>query len=308
MMRALFLYLSNQKQLHRFARSNPLSRKAASRFVAGETLDTASAAVKELNAKGIMATLDLLGESVTKPEEARAAAESILAIFDRIAADRLDCNVSVKLTQLGLDLSSELVRENVRRLLDRGKQHGIFMRLDMESSAHTERTLALFEELYPVYGRDLVGIVLQSYLHRSMRDTERAIELGCRVRLCKGAYREPASVAFQAKRDVDANFVRMMEALLARGHYPGLATHDPVLIAHAKRFTKDQGIAPDRFEFQFLYGIGRDIQEQLVKEGYRMRVYVPFGTHWYPYTMRRFAERPANVWFVVKNVLHEGLR
>lgn len=308
MMRGLFLYLSDHQQLHRFVRSNALARKAASRFVAGETLDTASAAVRELNGKGIRATLDLLGESVTRPEEAGAATEDILRIFDRIAADRLDCNVSIKLTQLGLDLSPELVRENVRRLLDRAKQHGIFMRIDMESSAHTQRTLDVFEEMYAAYGRDLVGIVLQSYLYRSLKDAERYAEMGARVRVCKGAYREPADVAFQDKKDVDASFVRMMEVLLSRGHYPALATHDPALVAHAKRFTQAHGIAPDRFEFQTLYGITRDVQEQLVREGYRVRVYVPFGTHWYPYTMRRFAERPANIWFVVRNVVREGVR
>jgi proline dehydrogenase len=305
MLRAFFLYLSSQKQLNRFVRSNTLAMKAASRFVAGETLDSASKAVRELNAKGIKATLDLLGESVTKPEKARAATADILRIYDRIAADRLDCNVSVKLTQLGLDLSPELVRENVRQLLDQGRRHGIFTRIDMESSAHTQRTLDLFEEMFAAYGRDLLGIVLQSYLYRSLKDAERCNELGARVRLCKGAYNEPAEVAFQDKKDVDANFVRMMEVLMARGQYAALATHDLTLIAAAKRFAQARGIAADRFEFQMLYGIARDVQEQLVREGFNMRVYVPFGTHWYPYTMRRFAERPANVWFVTRNVLRE---
>jgi len=308
MLRGILLFLSEQKQINTFVRTNRMAQKSATRFVAGETLDTAAAAVKELNAKGISATLDLLGESVATPEDARAATEAIFQIFPRIAADKLQANVSVKLTQLGLDLSPEIVRANVKRLLDQARRFGIFMRIDMESSAHTQRTLELFEELYPVYGRDVVGIVLQSYLHRSMKDAERAIELGARVRLCKGAYKEPASVAYQDKKDVYGNFVRMMEALLERGHYPGIATHDRNLIAHARRFTQEKGIAPDRFEFQFLYGVSRDVQEQLAKEGYRVRLYVPFGTHWYPYFMRRLAERPANVWFIVRSVLAERRR
>ena len=308
MMRAALLYLSQQKQINTFVRTNRMAQKSALRFVAGETLDTAAAAVKELNGKGIKATLDLLGESVATPDDARGATDAILQIFPRIAADKLDANVSVKLTQLGLDLSPEIVRANVKRLLDQARQSGIFMRIDMESSAHTQRTLELFEEVHPAYGRDVTGIVLQSYLHRSMRDAERAIELGARVRLCKGAYNEPASVAYQDKKDVNANFVRMMEALLEKGYYPGIATHDRGLIAHARRFIEQKGIGRDRFEFQFLYGVGRDIQEQLAGEGFRVRSYVPFGTHWYPYFMRRLAERTANVWFILRSVLTEGRR
>jgi proline dehydrogenase len=307
-MRAALLFLSEQKQINQFVRTNRMARKGVARFVAGETLDTAAAAVRELNAKGATATLDLLGESVATPDDARAATDAILQIFPRIAADKLDANVSVKLTQLGLDLSPEIVRANVKRLLDRARDLGVFMRIDMESSAHTQRTLELFEEVFPVYGRDVVGIVLQSYLHRSPQDAERANQLGARVRLCKGAYKEPASVAHQAKANVDASFVRIMEALMERGRYPGIATHDRNLIARAKSFADAKGIGRDRFEFQFLYGVSRDVQEQLVREGYRVRVYTPFGTHWYPYFMRRLAERPANVWFIVRSVLGEGRR
>jgi proline dehydrogenase len=309
MLRATLLYLSEQKQVNAFVRRNRLARKGASRFVAGETLDEAATAVRALNAKRISASLDLLGESVTNADEARAAASAIVGIFDRIAADKLDCNVSVKLTQLGFDLGDDLVRENVRRILDRAKQLGIFLRIDMEGSVHTQRTLDLFErELFPAYGRDIVGIVLQSYLYRTAADVDRLIAAGARVRLCKGAYKEPPAIAFPAKADVDRSFADLSEKLIERGPYPGIATHDEALIAHTKRFVQSKGIPRDRFEFQMLNGVRRDLQERLVGEGYRLRVYVPYGTQWYPYFMRRLAERPANIAFIVGNVLREGVR
>ncbi|MEP6492598.1 MAG: proline dehydrogenase family protein [bacterium] len=305
MLRSTLLYLSNQPRVFRFVRNNRLAKKFASRFVAGERLEEALLAVKALNAKGITASLDLLGESVTNEREAHAAASEYLTILDRIHEQQLDANVSVKLTAMGLDISEELCVAIMHDVLGRAQAYGSFVRLDMESSAYTERTLRLFEErLFPPYKAN-VGIVLQSYLYRTSSDVERAIQARCRVRLCKGAYKEPGSVAFPDKGEVDGNYVKCMHLLLEHGNYPGIATHDPAIIAEAKRFVDEQGIDRSRFEFQMLYGIRRDLQEQLVKEGYRMRVYVPFGTQWYPYLMRRLAERPANVAFITGNVMRE---
>jgi len=305
MLRSTLLYLSNQPRVFRFVRNNGLAKRFARRFVAGETLDEALAAVRALNVKGIRASLDLLGESVTNEREARAAGNAYLGILDRIHGQRLDANVSLKLTAMGLDLSEELAISIMHDVLGRAQAYQSFVRLDMESSAYTERTLRLFEErLYPSY-KDHVGIVLQSYLYRTASDVQRAIQIRCRVRLCKGAYKEPAAVAFPEKREVDANYVKCMHQLLQNGNFPGIATHDPAIIAEAKRFVGEQGIDRERFEFQMLYGVRRDLQEQLVREGYGMRVYVPFGTQWYPYLMRRLAERPANVAFITGNVLRE---
>ncbi|MDE3053605.1 MAG: proline dehydrogenase family protein, partial [Gemmatimonadota bacterium] len=257
------------------------------------------------NARGISASLDLLGESVTNEREARAARDAYLTILDRINETGADANVSVKLTAMGMDISEELCVSIMRDVLERAQRYGTFVRLDMESSAYTERTLRLFEErLYPSF-KQHVGIVLQSYLYRTLADVERAVQLKCRVRICKGAYKEPAAVAYPDKKDVDANYVKCMHVLLEQGTYPGIATHDPALIDEARRFVAEKGIARDRFEFQMLYGVRRDLQDQLVREGYRVRVYVPFGTQWYPYLMRRLAERPANVAFITGNVLRE---
>ncbi|HEU4641562.1 MAG TPA: proline dehydrogenase family protein [Gemmatimonadaceae bacterium] len=308
MLRQTFLYLSNQPKIFRFVRSNGLAKKFASRFVAGETLDTAITAVRALNAKKITVSLDLLGESVHNEAEARAAGREYVQMLERIGREKVNANVSVKLTQMGLDISEELCVEIMHDILCRARELGTFVRLDMESSDYTDRTLRLFEDrLYPNYPEN-VGIVLQSYLYRTQADVERAVTLRCRVRLCKGAYKEPASVAYPDKKDVDANYVRCLHKLLLEGNYPGIATHDPALIAETKRFVKEHGIATSRFEFQMLYGVRRDLQEQLVREGYNMRVYVPFGTQWYPYLMRRLAERPANVAFITGNVVREMLR
>jgi proline dehydrogenase len=308
MLRKTLLYLSERRALHSFAVNNRLARRFASRFVAGETLDAAVAAVRELNGRGISASLDVLGESVTSVEEARSSTSMVVETQERIAAERLDCNVSVKLTQMGLDLDRGLCVENMRRILERGRDLGMFVRIDMESSAHTQRTLELFErEFLPAHG-DRVGIVLQSYLRRTADDVERLIGARARIRLCKGAYDEPAAVAFPAKADVDRNYAELMERLMERGNYPAVATHDPVLIAHARDFVAAKGIAPDRFEFQMLYGVRRDLQEELRHAGFRVRVYVPFGTHWYPYFMRRLAERPANIAFIVGSVMKESVR
>ncbi|MDQ3949515.1 MAG: proline dehydrogenase family protein [Gemmatimonadota bacterium] len=305
MLRTALLYLSNQPQVFSFVRHNRLAKQLAMRFVAGETADEAMAAVRQLNARGTSASLDLLGESVSNEDDARATRGAYIQLLDRIQEQHLDANVSVKLTALGLDISEDLCVALMHDVLGRARDHGNFVRIDMESSAYTERTLQLFEErLYPAY-KNHVGIVLQSYLYRTFADVERANQLRCRVRLCKGAYKEPASVAYPEKRQVDENYVRCMHALMLHGNYPGLATHDRRIINEAKRYAQERRIAPDRFEFQMLYGVRRDLQEQLVREGYRMRVYVPFGTQWYPYLMRRLAERPANVAFITGNVVRE---
>jgi proline dehydrogenase len=306
MLRSTLLYLSNQPHVFRFVRNNRLAKSFARRFVAGETLNEALAAVRALNAKGITASLDELGESVTNEREARATRDQYLRILDSIAAAKLDANVSVKLTAMGLDVSEELCVTLMQDLLERARQHRTFVRIDMESSAYTDLTLRLFEErFYPSY-REHVGVVLQSYLYRTWTDVQRAIELRCRVRLCKGAYNEPSSIAFPDKKQVDESYVKCMHALLELGNYPAIATHDPKIILEAKRFARKRDIAAQRFEFQMLYGVRRDLQETLVRDGYRMRVYVPFGTQWYPYLMRRLAERPANLAFMTGNIVREA--
>ena len=305
MLRSALLYLSDQQQIFKFVRNNRVAKSFANRFVAGETVDTALAAVTRLNARGITASLDLLGESVHNEAEARTAGEAYISMLDRIHEQKADANVSVKLTAMGLDISEDLCVANMQKILQRARDCASFVRIDMESSEYTQRTLDLFEQrLYPAY-RENVGIVLQSYLYRTFADVERAISMKARVRLCKGAYKEPETVAFPDKKDVDANYVRCMHELMLKGNYPGIATHDEAIIREAKRFAKANDVAPDRYEFQMLYGVRRDLQDQLVRQGYRMRVYVPFGTQWYPYLMRRLAERPANVAFLTGNVFKE---
>jgi proline dehydrogenase len=240
--------------------------------------------------------------------EAHAARDAYLQTLDRIAAFGAGANVSVKLTQMGLDIEERLCVDNMRAIVARAKTHGSFVRIDMEQSEYTERTLQLFKRsLHSEFGNS-VGVVLQSYLRRTEQDVDQMIALGARVRLCKGAYQEPVAVAFPDKRDVDLTYVRCMERLLLRGRYPAIATHDARIIGHAKVFARDKGIQPARFEFQMLYGVRRDLQLALRRDGYNVRVYVPFGTQWYPYLMRRLAERPANVAFLLGNVLRESLR
>jgi proline dehydrogenase len=307
MLRRTILYLSRQSRISSFVRENALAKRFASRFVAGETIDDAVRVVGELNAQGITATMDLLGESVTRAEEAAAVADEYLRLLDRMQADRLQANVSVKLTAMGQDISDDVCHGNIGRVLERAKAHDSFVRLDMEGSTYTEKTLQLFRDrLFTAYPGQ-VGIVLQSYLFRTAEDVEHSIELRCRVRLCKGAYREPPTVAFPSKADVDASYVRCMERLLRDGTYPGIATHDERIIAHARSFVEREGIARDSFEFQLLYGVRRDLQLRLVRDGFRVRVYVPYGTHWYPYLMRRLAERPANVMFMLGNIVRESV-
>jgi proline dehydrogenase len=305
MLRSVMLYLSEQQQIFRFVRNNKLAKSMANRFVAGETLESALSAVSRLNARGITASLDLLGESVHNEAEARAAGESYVNMLDRIYERKADANVSVKLTAMGLDISEDLCVSIMHKILQRAREYRTFVRIDMESSEYTQRTLDLFEQrLYPAY-RENVGVVLQSYLYRTFADVEHTNLLKARVRICKGAYKEPETVAYPDKKDVDTSYLRCMHALMQHGNYPGIATHDEAIIKEAKRFAKEHQIAPNRFEFQMLYGVRRDLQDQLVREGYRMRVYVPFGTQWYPYLMRRLAERPANIAFLTGNVLKE---
>ncbi|HEY7193084.1 MAG TPA: proline dehydrogenase family protein [Gemmatimonadales bacterium] len=305
MLRAVFLWLSEQSRIFGFVRRNGLARKLASRFVAGETIDEAITTVRDLNGSNLSASLDLLGESVLHAEEAQRACRTYLDLLDRIHAAQANANVSVKLTQVGLDIDEKLCIDNLRAVIGKAKQQQSFVRIDMEQSSYTAKTLQLFKDVfYPEFG-NAVGVVLQSYLRRTAADVDDMIQLGARVRLCKGAYKEPEDVAFPEKRDVDANYIACMERLLERGNYPGIATHDVDIIEHARAFTKQKGIASARFEFQMLYGVRRDLQYRLRREGYNMRTYVPFGTHWYPYLMRRLAERPANIAFVTTNILRE---
>ena len=306
MIRNLLLYLSSQQRVFKFVRKNRLAKHFASRFVAGETVTEALAAVRELNAKGITASLDLLGESVSNEREARGARDAYLQMLDRIHEANANANVSVKLTAMGLDIDQELCIAITQDILTRAQTYASFVRIDMESSEYTDTTLRMFEDrLYPTFKAN-VGVVLQSYLYRTFADIEHMNAMRARVRICKGAYKEPPAVAYPDKKDVDANYVKCMHALMLNGNYPGIATHDPAVIDEAKRFAKEHAITSDRYEFQMLYGVRRDLQEGLVKEGYRVRCYVPFGTQWYPYLMRRLAERPANVAFITGNVVREA--
>jgi proline dehydrogenase len=308
MIRNALLYLSNQPRVFKFVKTNRLAKGFASRFVAGETLETAVPAVRELNRRGITASLDLLGESVHNEAEARAAGAEYLKILDRIAREKLDANVSVKLTAMGLDVSEDLCISIMHDVLERARKYDSFVRLDMEASGYTQKTLELFENrLYPEF-RGTVGVVLQAYLYRTQADVEHMNTLGARVRICKGAYKEPAAVAFPEKHDVDVNYVKCMQELVLDGNYPGIATHDEKIIEQAKAFARENHIKPEQFEFQMLYGVRRDLQEKIVNEGWRMRCYVPFGTQWYPYLMRRLAERPANVAFMTGNIIKEMVR
>lgn len=306
MLRSTLLWLSRRQGLFDVIKTYRLPRALARRFVAGETMDDALLAVRDVNRRGMSVALDLLGESVSSAAEAAGARDQVLSLIDRIGADGVNANVSIKLTQLGLDLGEELCRENVRGLLERAQRHGMFVRVDMEGSPYTERTLRLFHDhLHPRFG-DLVGVVIQSMLRRSDRDVDDLVRSRARVRLVKGAYIEPAEIAYPAKRDVDAAFLRLGARLLDADLYPAFGTHDDRLIAALKQHAKETNRGPDRFEFQMLYGVRRDIQERLRAEGYRVRIYVPFGTHWYPYLMRRLAERPANIAFMTGNVLKEA--
>jgi proline dehydrogenase len=295
--------LSQQRQLRSFATTSPIAQSMARRFVAGETLAEALDVVRRINAQGMTATLDHLGENVTVRQEAATATADAIESLRAIREAGVRCNASVKLTQLGLDLDPAFAFENVSRIVAAAAEYENFVRIDMESSEYVDRTLDIFHRLFPDHRN--VGVVIQAYLYRSGPDLERVIESGARVRLVKGAYLEPPSVAFQRKEDVDSNFVRLTELLLARGTYPAIATHDPNMIDAAKAYASTHAIPASAFEFQMLYGIRRDLQSQLVRERHNVRIYVPYGTHWYPYLMRRMAERPANVMFVLNSLARE---
>jgi proline dehydrogenase len=304
LMRNSLLWLAGNSTLRRQVMRSRLSRPLARRFVAGETAEQAFAAVAQLNSQGALVTLDYLGENVTSAEEASETRQMYVNLLDEIGRRGLNCNVSLKLTALGLDISRPVCEANLRAILDTAQRYGNFVRLDMEGSDYTQITLDIFEQLFVAEGRKNVGVVIQSYLYRSAADIERLIQLQARVRLCKGAYNEPPSVAYPQKSDVDQNYLALSRRLLCDGNYPGLATHDSGIIDWAKQFTREQGIGPERYEFQMLYGVRRDLQQQIIKEGYNLRVYVPFGEAWYPYMMRRLAERPANILFVLKSLRH----
>lgn len=303
MLRGTLLYLSEQSTV-RSVFGGPLARPLVRRFVAGERLAETIEAVQAINASGMSASLDNLGESVASAEDANAATAEYIGILHAIERAGANANASVKLTQLGLDIDVTLCHRNITRILAQAEQFGNFIRLDMEGSAYTDVTLQIHRELWERFKN--VGVVIQSYLYRSEADIRAINALGARVRLCKGAYKEPATVAFPDKKDVDANFIKLMQLLLSEGTYPGIATHDERMIEATRDYAAKHNIASDRFEFQMLYGIRRDLQEQLVRDGYRMRIYTPYGTAWYPYLMRRMAERPANMMFVLGGVLKEG--
>ncbi len=299
MMRAVLLKFSNSPGLARWVTTHKTTRRMSQKFVAGEELDQAVAAARVCNRSGLKVSLDLLGESVTNAAQARAACDTYLRIFDRIAAEKLDANVSLKLTQLGLDLDDALCQELAESIVAHAAAQGNFVRVDMEGSPYTARTIDLVKRVRAK--TPAVGVVVQSYLRRTESDVPGLLAAGCRLRLCKGAYKEPPEIAFPAKSDVDANYVRLMKLILPSGIYHGIATHDPRMIAATEQFATERAIPKTAFEFQMLYGIRTDLQRDLVRRGYNMRVYIPYGRDWFPYFMRRLAERPANVLFFLKN-------
>lgn len=301
--RSALIYLSQHPGLKEFASKFRLFKKLTTRFVAGETIEEAVAAIREINAEGCTASFDHLNESVVSPVEAEAEVKEYLEVLARIDETGIKSNVSIKLTQFGLELDPELAYENARAVVADAARRGNFVRVDMESSKVTQITIDIFKRLRAEFGLNDVGIVLQSYLRRTYSDAEELVKLPARIRICKGAYNEPPEVAFPDKKDTDENYIRVMKLLLSSGIYHGIATHDPKMIEATIQFAQQKGIGKEAFEFQMLYGVRRDLQRQLAKDGYNMRVYVPYGKHWYPYFMRRLAERPANIWFVLKNLL-----
>jgi proline dehydrogenase len=300
MLRQFFLFLSGNKGIRRWMETSSLSRKFTKRFVAGETLDDAMAVCATLQREGIFSTLDHLGENVTSVEEAAASRDSYLEALNQIAVRALPGTVSIKLTQFGLDVSEAVCLENVRQLAAKAKESGSRVEIDMESTAYTDRTLQVASSIGKEFG--CVRSVIQAYLFRSAADIDQMNRLALPVRLCKGAYDEPPSVAFAEKREVDRNYLALMKVLLDKGAYPAIATHDELILGEAFRYARERRIAAEKFEFQMLYGIRRDLQRRIVDLGYRLRLYVPYGTAWYPYFMRRLAERPANVIFLARNL------
>jgi proline dehydrogenase len=298
-MKSTLLFLSRQEKLKNFILGFEFAQRVSRRFVSGETQEQAIHVVKELNQKGFLATLDHLGENVTNTEEAKNSAEEYLILLDRINQAGVHSNVSCKLTQMGLDLDFEFCLNNVRRIVEKARQYDNFVRIDMEDSPRTEKTLQVCYALHKEYPN--VGAVIQSYLYRSEEDVKKLLQNKIRIRLCKGAYKEPKSVAFQSKKEVDDSFVKLMQMMLKSGVYHGIATHDDKMIKATIDFANKGNIPKDTFEFQLLYGIRRELQQELTKQGYNVRIYVPYGDQWYPYFMRRMAERPANLFFVAKN-------
>src|SRR5436190_4492041 len=303
--RSALIYLSSQERLKEFATRFKLFKKLTTRFIAGENINEAIAAIRHLNARGCSASFDHLNESVTSTAETEAEVCEYLDVLARIDESGIDSNVSIKLTQFGLEIDPELAYQNARRVVEDAARRGNFVRIDMEGSNVTQATIDVFKRLRAEFGLNDVGIVVQSYLYRTMDDVRDLMKIPARIRLCKGAYNEPPEVAYPDKKDVDDNYVRVMQLLLSSGVYHGIATHDPKMIDATISFAKIEGISKEAFEFQMLYGVRRDLQDQLAHDGYNMRVYVPYGKHWYPYFMRRLAERPANVWFVLKNLLKD---
>lgn len=299
MLKSTLLYMAHNESVRKFVMNNQATRKVSRRFVAGEQLDEAIEVTRVLNQQGLHVSLDHLGENVSDEKEAVETAQGYMQILDRIKQAGVDANISIKLTALGLDISEDLCQQQVTQILEHAQQFPLFVRIDMEGSAYTERTVNITLRLHERF--EHVGTVIQSCMHSSKQHVEQLIAQGVRVRLVKGAYKEPKSLAFQQKSDVDHNYVRLMTMLLLKGNYPALATHDEAMIKAACKYALEHGISQDAFEFQMLYGIRRDLQEKLVKQGYNVRVYVPYGSQWYPYLMRRMAERPANLAFVVSN-------
>ena len=304
MLRAALLKLSESKSFANWVVSNDRTRRMAHRFVPGETLDQAIAAARECNNLGMFASLDYLGENVSTQEDAQRARDAYLEIFDRIANERLYANVSCKLTQLGLDLGVEFCESLVVPIVQRAASYDNFLRVDMEGSVYTQRTVELVKRVRAQ--NPAIGTVIQSYLYRSQADITDLLAYGCRIRLCKGAYKEPPEVAYPKKKDVDANYIQLMNLLLPSGVYHGIATHDPAMIGATIRFAAAEQISKDDFEFQMLYGVRTDLQRRLVKDGYHLRIYIPYGREWFPYFMRRLAERPANVAFFARNLLRRS--
>jgi proline dehydrogenase len=301
-LRSFFIALSHNRALRRFSEHSMVGKRLSSRFIAGMEIDDALRVAEEVNKQGMTVTLDSLGESVTSEAEAKAAAEVYHKLLDAIAARKLNANISMKLTQMGLNLSRPLAESIAESVVQHAGKTGSFVRIDMEDSSLTQVTMEIVKRLHAKPAlRAAIGIVIQAYLFRSEKDIEDLIANGIRVRLCKGAYQEPAEIAFPRKADVDANFIKLANMLLESPDYHGLATHDDAMVAAAKSHAKEHGIERSHFEFQMLYGIRRDLQRKLVEEGYNVRIYVPFGNDWYPYFMRRLAERPANVLFLAKN-------
>jgi proline dehydrogenase len=301
--RSALIYLSRQEGLKDFATRFRPFKKLTTRFVAGETIDETIHFIRELNAEGCSASFDHLNESVTSAAEASEEVAEYLSILAKIDETGIRSNVSIKLSQFGLTLDPELAYKNARRVVEEAHRRANFVRVDMEDSKVTQVTIDLFKRLREEFGLDEVGIVLQSYLRRTYEDAQQLVKLPARIRICKGAYNEPPEVAFPDKKDVDKNYIRVMQLLLSSGIYHGIATHDPKMIEATINFADREGIGKEAFEFQMLFGVRRDLQRQLAHDGYNMRVYVPYGKHWYPYFMRRLAERPANIWFVMKNLV-----